>query len=151
MKIKEYLEKRNFKLAKAEDHVVTQYLPYSRKMAEAKNIVEFTSYAGEGEDRRFCVNSPIRLHLFMQRLVENYTDLEFEDFNEDYDALVSSGAMDEIISLIPKREYEEFDLLVHMTLDDLMTNEREFAGYVDGKMELLAFLLENTLKKVEAD
>lgn len=88
--------------------------------------------------KRLAVNSANLRVMFRMELVKQYTDIEL-NYNgvgivEDYDKLRQSGLLVKIFSLIPKSEFEEFDTVLEMTKQDLITNEYEIGAYVKNRI-----------------
>lgn len=122
-----------------EKHITRKYLPYSIKMAEARNIVWRSSF---NDDNKFYLDSPVRYILFVVSVLTNYTDIEFATVGEDYDKLAECGAIEAIIATIGE-DYDAFQTVVNMTLDDLMTNEREFVAYIEHVVDATKTALES--------
>ena len=116
----------------AKKHVTTTYLDYAKKIEEAKKIVKFSCYDGDGI---FKINSPLRFMLFTISVVRSYTDLEFtqENFIGQFDLLMKHGVMDSIVSNIGQ-DYSAFETLLKMTLDDEYENNRAPVSYFEQRV-----------------
>lgn len=126
-----------------EKHITKKYLPYAMKMAEAHNIVKSSSYYADADTKRFRLNSPARYILFVVSVLTHYTDIEFgKNVSEDYDALAECGALEGIITAIGE-DYDVFQTVVNMTLDDEMSNERELASFFEHRIVAAQKMLEN--------
>lgn len=126
-------------------HITKSYMKYEDKIAEANKIVDLTYYDHDVEPKVFHKNSPLQYQLFVLRVLKNYTDIEINEINaaEDFNALNRIGAIDDIFAAIPEREIKEFETVLHMVEDDIMTNERSLVGWLNGKLDALSYLLAN--------
>ncbi len=117
-------------------HIMTTYLPYAKKIGEAQKILDMSCY--NQDDHSFSINTPIRYMLFIMSIVRNYTDLEFstETGAEQFDLLEKYSITEMIINLI-QDDYEKFDVILKMMLDDLMINERSTISFIEKKLETI--------------
>lgn len=145
MKVQEFVEALNSGSLDISKHITTTYLPYTEKIAEGKEIADRSTHIELNGNKVFWQNTPIQYHLFIQRILARYTDIEIENPVEDFDALNEIGAIDRIIQAIPQREYAEFDTVVKMCMGDIIENERSFVSYIDTKLEALKILFETTM------
>ena len=101
-------------------HVVATYIPYETKMAEAKHIIEGSSYKDIDGKRVFWMNAPMRYILFMKIVISYYTDLEWDqnNFLLQFNLLEQYEITDQIVAIIG-RDYEKFQTILNMTLDDV--------------------------------
>ena len=146
MKVKDFVEAYKTGAFDVSKHITTKYLPYAEKMAEAKEIAERSCHIEVNGQQVFWQNTPMQYHLFIQRIITRYTDIEIENPVEDFDVLNEVGAIDAIIQAIPQREYAEFDTVVKMSMSDVMENERSFAGFLDNKFGALKLMLDAALE-----
>lgn len=122
-------------------HIVKDYVPFLEKDVICTSIINATCKVKDGEYEFIKINSVGRYIIFVMRLIDLYTDIQI-DFNdvkyiEQYDELNQIGAIDSIISTIPKAEYTEFSTILNMKLDDFRDNEYSIAA--------LFYNLKNTL------
>lgn len=117
-------------------HITTTYLPYAKKIGEAQKILDMSCY--DPNDQSFLINTPIRYMLFVMSVVRNYTDLEFSNENgiEQFDLIERYGVIETIIKLI-RDDYEKFDVVLKMILDDLMINERSTTSFIEKKVKVI--------------
>lgn len=136
--------KADDKIKYCNKHIIRTYLKYEEKIAEANKIVELAHHVEKDGVKSFRKNSPLLYQLYVLRVLVNYTDIEISEINaaEDFNALNRIGAVEDIFSSIPEREIRELQTVLRMVEDDLMENERSFAGWLDGKMELIGVLLD---------
>lgn len=141
--IKEY--KASKKVSKK--HLVLSYMPYSNKISFAKGIIDASSYEEINGKKTYKRNTPTKIFLFSTRLVETYTDVEFDRSKllEEYDSLVSSGVMNELLSLIPTEEMTILQGMLDMIQNDIEENTRSLVSFLETKAEaadiaLTAFL-----------
>lgn len=120
------------------------YISFTDKLSDCDKIVEQACYTERDGQKVFRLNSAIRYFLFVMTIVKDYTDIEV-DFEAEgiklYDALAERGLIEKLMAGIGEREYKEFTTLLSMATDDVMENERSFAGYVDGKIDLALSML----------
>lgn len=137
MKIKDFIEQYHNATDKPKflKKIIFRYhMPYVDKLAAAQSIVKLSTYDEEGN---FRINSPQRYLLWVQAILHGYTTLETGDaFITSYDALDQEGLIEEIIAAIGK-DAEALQTIISMTLDDLLTNERDLVSYVDHKSETI--------------
>ena len=129
------------------DHVVNTYIPYTTKIAEAKEIVKRTCYREINGKNVFQQDSTAFFMLFMLRILRSYTDIEYEDGAdalEAFDAISKAELWEPIIMAIPAKEYDTFDTVLHMVKDDEMENYRSIAGFFESKVDALSMIL-NTI------
>lgn len=127
-------------------HINKTYISFTDKLSDCDKIVEQACYTERDGQKVFRLNSAIKYFLFVMTVVKEYTDIEV-DFEKDaakaYDMLAERGLIEKLMVGIGEHEYKEFTTLLSMATDDIMENERSFAGYVDGKMDLLKLTLNN--------
>ena len=144
MKVQDFIQK--VKTFPDFNFIKTEYVPYTTKMAEAREIVNRTMYIEENGQKKFWLNTPMQYHLFLQRIIANYTDIEFENPVEDYDALNKEGLIDTIISAIPASEYQQFDMILKMTRDDEIANIKTLTSWLENKFDTVLMLLSSVLQ-----
>lgn len=136
-------------------HIVNKYVDYQTKLTEVRRIADLGNYSSvssfeeneEGQERRiYKRNTPIMFYLLKMRLLMDYTDVEIKDGEEldAFNALEEIGAVDGLISSIPENEITKWNTMLQMTNDDIYANERDFASYLDTKVDALGMIL-NTL------
>lgn len=123
-------------------HITATYLPYTKKIGEAQKILDMSCY--DLNDQSFSINTPVRYMLFVMSVVRNYTDLEFSTENgpEQFDLIEKYGVIETIIRLI-QDDYEKFDVVLKMMLDDLMINERSTPSFIEKKFKSITEALDD--------
>lgn len=138
------------------DHVLYKYIPLSEKIARADNIIN-ASYYIEVEkpdgtkEKKFHVDSVVRMMLFKISLIDMYTDLERGEGDsvlDEYDQLCRSSALDIIIDSISKNEFNEFTSVVECVANDVMTNEYELHAFVKDQVERFGMLIGTVLSPI---
>lgn len=125
-------------------HIVNDYLPYQKKIAEAKKIVNFSCYENINGKKVYMQNSPLAYMLFAICIIQDYTDITWDTEKESVDVFNEFdkiGALDDIIAAIPKKEYESFSAVLKMTRDDEYENFRSIVGYLDTKADAVGLML----------
>ena len=155
MTVQEFVEE--YKRINDDDKVIligktinTDYIPYTIKVADCKNIVNNTSYTNT-EPNMFKINSLARKMLYELTLVNRYTELEIDFTNaiEIYDLLDECGALRHVLFLISERETNKYKELLDMIISDLKENERSMIGYLDSKFTALKIFGEEFNKVIE--
>ena len=151
MKINEFLDQYNNTTDKEKfikKIIFRHYVPYADKIATAENIIQLSSYDGNGA---FRVNSPLRYILWVQAVIVGYTTLEIGDrFVDAYDALDQAGVIEPIMSAVGK-DAESLQTIISMTLDDLIMNERDMPSYIDNKLSVFLEVAEAMIKSTEEE
>lgn len=136
-------------------HIKTNYVSFATKLGECLEIIKRTSYKQiEGTDTEiFKVNSPLRYNLFIQRIIVNYTDIEFipEKWLETYDLLNEVGAIETIIAAIPQKEYREFSTLLKMCGDDEVANTQNIVSFFDDKFKAVELVVNKTFETLASN
>ena len=106
-------------------HITTKYVPYITKYTYCTDIVQKTTHVKEGEREIIKVNSAMQCIFFWMKLIELYTDIEFnkEDVVGEYDKLKEIGAIETLIANIPPAEMDEMTNILGMKMDDFRENE----------------------------
>lgn len=106
-------------------HITTKYINFINKSVICDDIINITCHVKEGNREIVKINSPNRYLFFTMRLIESYTDIEFEKEKvlEAYDELNKIGAISTLIAAIPKAERSEFSTILNMKMDDFRDNE----------------------------
>lgn len=145
---------------------VIDYLPVIRKDAIAITITNRTMFKQEsyikdnGEEGtrktdEFYINSFNQYILFCKIVIEEYTNLVFEDVNpmNEYDLLKKSGLLDMLIvgtdkeaPYIPASETSELRQIIEMHKSDVMTNYYSPQAYVSRQVERFGTLANLTIE-----
>ena len=140
------------------------YVPWTEKVALAKNIVNATTYKlKEKEDKKLYptsviqVNSNDRFVFFVMKVIDRWTNIELsENVVEDFDNLNKLGAVDTIMSpdynIIPARELNEFNVILKNCYDDALTNAYEPHAYISNQItrvtDVAKVLIEPLVEKI---
>ena len=145
MKIDEFIKKYND--AKDKDKflsecITTQYVPYHEKMIDCDYIITATTKY----ENQFKINSPMRFMLFINTLLSRYTEIgEDDNILIVFETLDEVGLIDQIISKIPEREYNSYNTILNMELDDYMENNRSVASIIEGFGLSLESIIKNNV------
>lgn len=122
-------------------HIIKTYEPYALKIVTCQRVIDRAMYItvknNDGaEKKKFQLNTPLRYMLFLMSMVIEYTDIEFSSDRamDDYDSLVSSGAMSSIIGGIGE-DFAQYKSVMDMMVDDLMDRERNLIDWIETKEE----------------
>lgn len=126
---------------------ITPYVPVLRKDTLAdiiarRTVFEYENYIAEDGTTKtrstgnVKVNTFIGYMLFIRTVIEEYTNLKIdkEHFDQDYDALKTSGLLNKLMSgedsLIPCEEIAELNTIIDMKKSDLLTIESSLDIFV---------------------
>ena len=109
-------------------HITTQYVPFLTKSVICDGIVQACCYVKDGNHKIVKIDSVSRYLFFVTKMIETYTDIEFNITEENnlaviYDKLAEVGAVNVLLSAIPEDEYAEFSTILNMKMDDFRENE----------------------------
>ena len=149
IKAKEFVEQYNatdtmMKESFIRDHIVNDYVPYTRKIAKSKNIINATSKIEVDGESIYCVNSPSRFLLFTMNLIEEYTDIEIDyekSIVETFDLLDSNGLIALLLNAMPQNDRKMFQMVFDMVRDDAYESERSLVGWMDNKINAMKMMI----------
>lgn len=131
---------------------ITAYVPFITKDALINNLLNLTMI--DKKSGNVKVNSSAEYLLTTRILIENYTNLtvETEGFYEEYDELKKSGLFtilligdDNTAPLIPIEEIAEFNHLLSIKRNDVLTNRYEIHSFIAEQVDRFKALGEATL------
>lgn len=131
---------------------ITPYVPFIKKDALISNLLKTTMI--DKETGNVKVNSSAEYLLMTRILIENYTNLtvETDGFFEEYDELKKSGLFtilltgnDTTAPLIPIEEIAEFNHLLSIKRNDVLTNRYEIHSFITEQVNRFKTLGEATL------
>lgn len=146
------------------EHMKNEYIPYEKKADVAKAIIDASCWIKDKDEngntkKVFHIDSVAKYMLTCMSMVELYTDIERSKVKgnmlDDFNALNRSGVLDLVVQNIDDRELKEFNMVLQLTYDDLMTNEYELHSFI-GKQterfgELLGAILLPVLSQLDLD
>lgn len=132
-------------------HITNPYVSYEVKMSEASKIADLSMYTTVDDKQIFKMNSPLRYMLFMMAIVRCYTDLEWDKTNAviQFDLAEARGIFELLINEIGE-DYEKFQTVLSMVVDDKITNERSLVSFFETKTEALGMTLNTLLDQLAA-
>lgn len=139
------------------EHIKNEYVPFEKKIAVAQAIVDNsfweTVVERDGtEDKKLYVNSVTKYMLTCISMIDLYTDIERQknsgNILDDFNVLNSSGVFDLVIHNINDRELKEFNMVIQMMCDDLITNEFENHAFISKQVKRFGDLVGTTLLPV---
>lgn len=161
MKVQEFVDKYNsfsneeIKKKFIKERIVTEYVPYTKKMQVCTTIAKVTSInnveSDNGNKEYYSCNSVLRFMLFQKHLFDLYTDIEMQDGEEgvkEFELIDQYALNDAIISAIPEREYANMQIILDMCVDDYAINENNIIRYIDTKLEALGMVTNTFLDTV---
>lgn len=126
---------------------IKDYIPYSLKVAVAKDIVEKECVSDEG----FHPNSDRRHLAFFLSVVMLYTNLDIDDSYDStiYDELRACGLLDNILELANKNgDIKEYKLVWSMVYDDLCQEHNSLNAIIGQQVAKAAMICNIGLYKL---
>lgn len=125
------------------EHIVEKYIPYEKKIAICKNIIKCADYTNniDGVEKKYySPNTPMRFLLFSMSIINNYTDIELDKIKDNPDIIGGYNKLNaigifEILFRELDREYRELNTILQMMVDDTISKENIFVGYLDTKID----------------
>jgi hypothetical protein len=126
------------------NHVKTNYIDYQTKVVICKSIVKSTWEEQVQNRIIYKKDTPMQYLFFVMKLVEQYTDIEFEaeKIYDAYNALNQADVFELLFSptsdsdsLISQKEYKEFQTILNMCNDDYYENFRSLGSILETKLE----------------
>lgn len=143
-----------YKLKKTDDekikfvkkHIKNEYVPYEKKADLANSIVNLSYWVDDGDCGKILhVDSIVKYMLTCICIIDLYTDIERQKKEdtmlEDFNILNGSGVLDIVINNVDSRELKEFNMVLQMTCDDVMTNEYENHAYITKQVDRFSKLI----------
>lgn len=162
MEYKKFIEEfkaTNSERAKREmvkKHIKETYINYENKTAVCVGIVNNT-WSETIEDKTIAKkNSPMQYIFFIMKLVELYTDIEFDNIFDAYNELNRAGVFEILFvpssnddSVIGQKEYNEFKAILDMCNGDYYENVRSVPSIIDMNLQNLGVVLNMILDIVK--
>ena len=131
-------------------HIKNNYINYEQKITEVTNIVNIgnhTEIVDPSDSTRtlniFKRNTPIMYYLLKLTLIRNYSDIELDNNADEgqtlrsYNLLESMGFIDAFIAVLPETEVQKYHTILEMMNNDIYTNERDIASFLETKIDSL--------------
>ena len=117
------------------DCITKQYIPYHEKISDCTGIVKATTE----KDGCFVINTPAQFMLFSTLFISKYTDIELKEDNilDIFEKLDELDLINKIISNIPEKEYNSYNTIFNMVLNDYMENNRNIMSFIDTKIKAI--------------
>ena len=139
------------------DHIKNEYVPFEVKADVAKAIVKACYWRKEkdingNEYSVFHLDSVAKYMLTCMAMIDLYTDIERTKNEgkivEEFNILNEFGILDFIIKNVNQRELKEFNMVLQMTCDDLMTNEYENHAFISKQINRFGNLVGTTITPI---
>lgn len=128
--------------------IKTNYVPYLSKIEISKNIVKSSMYKDVNGKDTFVINSPLRYNLFVQSVIDLYTNLEWDkrddgtrDIVRDFDLLEEHGLVEAVFNTIGN-DIQKFTTVLNMVVDDEMDLNRSMVAFLETKYEALSMFFD---------
>ena len=131
-------------------YIKNEYVPYEEKVNTANAIADIaywqTETQADGTETRFLhVDSTVKYMLTCMATIDLFTNIERQKQNgkmlEDFNLLNSSGVFDLVIRNINQRELKEFNMILQLVCDDLITNEYENHAFISKQVNRFGRLI----------
>lgn len=165
MKVSEFVKKYQTSFSNATEsqisafikkHIAKTYIPYEAKISIASNIVKYTMYKEVNERKIFATNSALQYMFFVQSVIDNYTDLEW-DKNEDGTTNITEGfnllEENNLVGLICDvigTDVDRLSTVIKLVVEDEMNNNRSIVGYLDSKYEAVAMVINTFIDAIDS-
>lgn len=142
-------------------HIVATYIPFERKIALSKRIINVSMYSNVNGNKVFTPNTPTRYMCFVLAIIENYTDIRISESNEPivigtsnlecFNLFEENGVVEKIVEAVGE-DVTKFRTVLDMTIQDTLDRERNLVNFLSTKEEalMIAFnAIEKRLKEAE--
>lgn len=132
------------------EHIIGDYIPYEKKADIANAIVDISYWKKEKdfsglETKILYVDSVAKYMLTCMAMLDLFTDIERKKNNgnmlEDFNLLNSNGIFDILAQNIDERELKEFNMILQMICDDVITNEYENHAFITKQIDRFGRLI----------
>ncbi len=138
------------------EHIKSEYIPYEQKADVAKRIVNSCYYKkekdGDLERHIMHIDSVAKYMLTCMSIIDLFTDIERSKKSgsmlDEFNALNSAGVFDMLVKNINQIELKEFNMVLQMTCDDVMTNEYELHSFISNQVERFGKLIGITISPI---
>ncbi|SFU36171.1 hypothetical protein [Butyrivibrio sp. INlla21] len=154
MNVKEFIDEFNKsqnKDACVKKHITTSYIPYTTKVSICNKIATTTTHKTVQGKEVFSIDSSMRYMLFVCSVIDKYTDLDLGKGAErmnGFDLLEQYNVMYFISSCLGD-EYKRLETVLKMKVEDIYSNERDFASFLETKLDALSIVLDQMGKIYE--
>lgn len=154
--VKEFNE-RTDKIQCVKEHIVEKYIPYEKKMAICKNVInhaDYTTNINGLEKKYYAPNTPLRFVLFSISIVDSYTDIKLKknksnrDVMGGFNKLNSIGFFELLFSEL-NREYKEINTILQMMVEDTINKENSLTEYFNTKLDSLKIIYDTFMPIIE--
>ena len=130
--------------------IKNEYVPYEKKVSMANRIADIaywqTETNADGSEIRYIhVDSTAKYMMTCMAMIDLFTNIERQKADgkmlEDFNLLNGSGAFDLILQNINQRELKEFNMILQLVCDDLITNEYENHAYISKQVNRFGKLI----------
>lgn len=158
MLVSEFVEKYQSskqKNAFVEKQIKTKYLNFETKISLAQNIVNLSMYKEINGKSVFVQNTPMRYELFVQAVVSNYTNLEWDKADDDsldvlkgFNLLEQNGLVEVLFASIGD-DIQKFSTVLNMVIDDEADRNRSIVPFLQTKFEAINMVLDTLSQAME--
>ena len=138
-------------------YIVNTFVNQESKVAEVIKICDLGNHVSipdlenPGQTKRIFKRDTVTMYYMLKlRLIANYTNIDIKEneWLEAFNALDKLGLIDLLIEFMPEVEIEKWYKMLQMTNDDIYMNERDFAGYLDTKVDAVSIMFDTILSSL---
>lgn len=160
MNIKDFIEEYNNASEKdiyVKSHIVENYIPYEKKVAICRNIIDTADYTPNVEatnNKYYSPNTPIRFVLFCMSIIDSYTDIEPEEIDDKRDVmggfnLLESNGVFKILFRELDKEYNTLNNVMQMMVEDTINKENCLVSFLSSKFDAIQVLYDTIYPYIE--
>ena len=165
MKISEFVKKYQTAFINAPEtqtaafikkHITKTYIPYEVKIGKASDIIRFSMYKTVGDKQVFALCSPLKYVFFVQTVIDEYTDLEW-DTNEDGTFNISAGFnmleendLTELIINAIGKDIDRLSTVINLAIDDEIRTNHSLVGFFENKADAISLAMSTLLDAIDS-
>lgn len=137
------------------EHILDVYIPYEQKAEVANAIVKGSFYQNTDDGKQvFHIDSIAKYMLSCIAIFDLYTDIERSKTKgkmlDDFNTLNRYGIFDYLIQNINQRELKEFNMVLQMASEDIISNEYEPHAFIRNQVERFGNMIGGVLEPLIA-
>lgn len=110
---------------------IKQYLSLEKKAELVTQVINASLDLNSNFFNPMKVSAYLSLYLINYYTNINLTEKQKEDFSKTYDLIYNSGLLEEIVEVIPKKEYEEVLSCVKESIESVYKYKNSILGILD--------------------
>lgn len=139
--IEKYIEVKDDEISKREflcQRKKEDYIPFETKVGVCETILNAVNHEKVADGVTvWHKRSAYEYVIFTLKLIELYTDVDVNDTIEDFNELNKLDLIDELMNMIPEKEFNEFQFVKALCNDDQQSNERNIMNVFNSLEQLV--------------